>query len=88
VREPLDRWHPYTRASGPRQGIGPRNVDWRLYRACDTGQGGVDVAAYQALHTTIDLEGLFDLIEMRDCMDSWAHAEMHNADHRAKQGGY
>jgi len=46
------------------------------------------VAAYQALHTTIDLEGLFDLIEMRDCMDSWAHAEMHNADHRAKQGGY
>lgn len=34
---------------------------------------------YQDLHTTIDLAGLFDLIEMKEVHASWAAAAYWNA---------
>lgn len=34
---------------------------------------------FEALHTTISLEGLYDLLELKDVQDSWAHAAVRNA---------
>ena len=60
-------------ASGPHRGIDTANVPWEIYAACSDGEG-VNVSTYVALHTTIDLDGLYDLLEMAEVHRSWAHA--------------
>jgi hypothetical protein len=37
------------------------------------------VSTYIALHTSIDLDGLYDLIEMQEVHSSWKHAAARNA---------
>lgn len=56
------------------------NVPWQIFAACTMGDT-VDVYTYQALHTTIDLAGLYDLLEIRDVRASWESALMWNAEH-------
>lgn len=38
--------------------------------------------AYAALQTTVTLEGLMDIIEMKEVRTSWSHAELFNFDER------
>lgn len=45
--------------------------------ACTSGSR-VDVATYVALHTTIDLDGLYDILELGEVHASWAHAQAAN----------
>jgi hypothetical protein len=40
------------------------------------------VSTFVALHTTIDLDGLYDLLEMSAVHSSWSHAAMLNAEER------
>ena len=47
--------------------------------ACSDGKR-IDMETYQALHTTIDLDGLYDILEMKDVLQSWIHAELFNSE--------
>lgn len=49
-----------------------------LWLACTDGDS-VDVAMYVALHTTVDLDGLYDLIELQQVHASWKNAANMNA---------
>ena len=49
--------------------------------ACSNGET-ISSETYQALHTTIDLDGLYDILEMKDVLSSWKNAEMFNNDER------
>jgi hypothetical protein len=53
----------------------------QIAAAC-TDRSGINVTTYQALHTTIDLDGLLDLLELRSVRDSWQHAARLDADDR------
>ena len=44
---------------------------------CSNGHG-VDAHTYHLLQTAIDMEGLMDLLEMKECQTSWQHAELNN----------
>jgi len=65
--------------------MSPANVPWEVYVACTRGES-IDVATYQALQTTIDLEGLFDLLEMIEVHGSWQTAMALNAEERGARG--
>lgn len=52
----------------------PANMHHMVYRAIEQGEGRVDAACYVALHREIDLDGLMDLIEVKDVYASWADA--------------
>ena len=55
------------------------NVPWQIARACTDHEGNVDADMYQALHTTIDLDGLYDILEMQEVHSSWRSAAHRNA---------
>ncbi len=63
---------------GNHKGIEPPNVPWEIFVACSTREG-IDSDTYERLHTTIDYDGLMDLLEMKQASDSWAHAGRANA---------
>ena len=54
-------------------------MPWEIYLACNTGEV-IGVATYRALHTTIDLDGLHDILEMKDVLSSWKAATQRNSD--------
>jgi hypothetical protein len=83
VRKPVDSWLTIPDL-GPHRGIQPVNVQQEIAAVCMTADG-LDVAAYTALHTTIDYAGLHDLLELRNVQHSWNAAAFHNA--KQKQGG-
>lgn len=58
----------------------PANVHWQIFIACTIGGEGIDVRTYEALHTTIDLDGLYDLLECSDVYQSWQEAARLNAE--------
>ena len=76
-RKRLDRVSFPQAAGGPHKGIECANVPHELFVAC-TGEQGFDVVMYQALHTSIDAEGLFDILEMRQVADTWKAAAIAN----------
>ncbi len=65
--------------------MSPANVPWEIYVACSRGDS-IDVATYQALQTTIDLEGLFDLLELAEVHSSWQTAMALNAEETQGRG--
>jgi len=65
--------------------MSPANVPWEIYVACSRGDS-IDVSTYQALHTTIDLDGLFDLLELAEVHGSWQAAMALNAKAEADHG--
>lgn len=65
--------------AGASKGIEPANIPWEVFVACTTGDG-IDTAAYQALCTTIDYDGLLDLMEMRIVHSSWVDAHRRDAE--------
>lgn len=77
TRKPLPAW-PRLGASGTHKGIDPINLPRELYLACSNGES-IDVATYEALHTTLDLDGLYDLLEMQEVHKSWKNAASANA---------
>lgn len=50
-----------------------------MYVAC-TGKDGIDANTYMLLRTSIDLDGLHDLLEMRQVSASWDAAMRRNID--------
>jgi len=64
-------------ASGAHRGIEAPNVPREIMLACTTGDR-IDVATYVALHTSIDIDGLFDLLELQEVHQSWSHAALRN----------
>lgn len=79
IRKPLEAYAS-SDAGGVqhRAGIEPANVPWEIYVACSNGDS-IDGAMYQALHTTIDLAGLYDVLEMKEVHESWRDALKYNA---------
>ena len=65
------------------EGIEPANVPWQIYLACSNGET-IDVQTYIALHTTIDLAGLYDLIELHRVHATWLDAARINAEELAR----
>jgi len=82
MRKPLAKGPVFPGASGSHRGIEPANLAAEIYIAC-AGADGVDAATYVKLHTTIDLDGLYDLIEMQQVHSSWESAAQLNAHERA-----
>ena len=78
TREEVPSWTRFSRASGPHRGIKPPNVPWEIVLACSNGDG-VDVPTYVALHETIDLDGLYDILEISEALSSWREAMTANA---------
>jgi len=88
-RRPLTRaavpeYRRHTRAGGSHQGIESPNVHPLLAAAC-TEKNGINVTTYQALHTTIDYDGLLDLLELRAVRESWQHAMLLDLDEQRGQ---
>ena len=52
--------------------------------ACSDGKR-IDTKTYEQLHTTIDLDGLYDILEMKDVLASWINAELFNERARREQ---
>ena len=77
TRKASPSWPRTTTGGGRHKGIQPPNVPWEIFLACSNGDG-VDVRTFQALHTSIDLDGLYDLLEMVDAAESWKHAAIMN----------
>jgi hypothetical protein len=48
-----------------------------IAQACNDN-GVINAATYTALHTTINLDGLLDILEMQNVLSSWQHAEARN----------
>lgn len=78
TRKALKPWTRFAGAGGAHKGIETVNVPWEILLACSAGDA-VDVVTYQALHTSIDLDGLYDLLEMQEVHASWKHAAQANA---------
>jgi hypothetical protein len=83
-RKELERYSGHG-ASGPNKGIEPVNVPWPIYVACSNGET-IDVQTFIALHTVIDIDGLYDLLELQQVHSSWCHAGLLNARLKADQG--
>jgi hypothetical protein len=86
MRRPLERGAAHAGASGSHHGIETANVPWEIYVASSNGDS-IDVSTYVALHTTIDLDGLYDLLEMAEVHASWANAAYLNAKEAAEREG-
>lgn len=84
TRKPIPAWTRFSGASGAHKGIDPVNVPREVYLACSNGDA-VDVGTYIALHTTIDLDGLYDLLELQEIHTSWKHAAGANAREQAER---
>lgn len=78
VRERLSAWTRHPRAGGSRKGIKPANVPIEIWAAVRRPDGTIDSVLWRELQTSIDLAGLYDILEMRDVNASWAHAAMFN----------
>lgn len=76
-RKPIPAY-PREGASGSHKGIETPNAPWEIYLACSIG-GTFNSATYEQLHTTIDFDGLHDLIEFHQVSDSWQEAAKANA---------
>ena len=77
TRKEVPSWTRFSRASGPHKGIRPPNVPWEMVLACSSGEG-VDVATYVALHDSLDLDGLYDILEISETLSSWREAATAN----------
>ncbi len=66
------------------QGIEPANVPWQIYLACADGES-INVQTFIALHTTITLSGLYDLLELQKVHATWLDAAQRNAEERAER---
>ena len=53
-------------------------MPWRIYLACSSGET-FDWSLFVALHTTITIDGLDDILEGNEVQQSWVHAAMLNA---------
>ena len=78
TRAELPSWPRAMGVGGRHKGITPPNVPWEIFVAC-TASEGVDMATYLALHTSVDLDGLYDILEMSDAASSWKSAATMNA---------
>lgn len=54
-------------------------MPYEIFLAC-SGKEGIDAATYVLLDTQIDLDGLYDLLEMKKVADSWVAAQQWNQD--------
>lgn len=79
MRAPRNTWAEHPRAGGSHRGVAPANMPWEIYLACSNGET-IDARIYQALHDTIDLDGLYDILEMKDILSSWKTAALFNHD--------
>ena len=78
TRKPLaDYVHRETGASGSHRGIRPANMPWKIYAAV-SGRDGIDWGLWVALQTTIDLDGLYDLLELKEVHATWEDAARRN----------
>lgn len=68
---------PAQASGGVYKGLECENVPHEIMLACSS-ENGVDAQMYIALHTTIDIDGLYDIIEMRTVADSWKRAAQAN----------
>lgn len=84
ARAPLERARerPY---EGRHRGFMPPNVHPDVFIACTIGGEGIDVTTYLSLHATIDLAGLYDLIEMGEAVRSWQDAGRKNAEEKTRR---
>lgn len=78
TRTPIPAFTRFSGAGGAHRGVECPNVPREVYLACADGDT-INADTYQALHTTIDLDGLYDLLEMRQVQASWKEAAIANA---------
>jgi hypothetical protein len=70
------------KADGPYKGMDVQNIRPAIYLAC-TVSGEFCTETYEKLHTTIDYDGLWDLIEAKHVHDSWKKAAIANQEYLA-----
>lgn len=86
MRELVPKFQRHRRAGGsPHRGIAPPNLPDEIWFVVRDQED--PLPALTALSTTTDLDGLYDLIEVRLAQLSWDHAELLNADSQARIDG-
>lgn len=81
-RKPLAAWKPFVgKNEKPKRhkGIEPENVDRAVWILCSNANG-IDGQLFTLLHTSLDLDALYDLYEMRECSASWEAAARRDAE--------
>ncbi len=78
TRKPLKEWTPYEGASGTHKGIRATNIPSEIELLCTYGET-FNAQLYLDLHTVIDLDGMYDLLELREVHNSWKSAALRNA---------
>lgn len=59
--------------------VGWDHVPWLVVVICTFGDG-VNTQLFEALHTTIDTEGAYDIYDMQQIRQSWTNAEVRRSD--------
>lgn len=77
TRKPLADYAYIEGASGSHEGLKPANMPWKIYAVCSS-RAGIDWGLWVALQTTIDLNGLYDLLELKAVHASWEDAARRN----------
>lgn len=84
-RRPLAKWKPIRSPKpGDERGIEPQNVPWEVFLLC-SGKDGIDVNTYLACKTVLDMDAVYDLLELQEVAASWSAAEYRNAKRDAGQ---
>ncbi len=86
VRKPVDDGPVFPGASGSHKGVDPANLAREIFIAC-AGGDGINAETYVKLHTTVDLAGLYDLLEMQQVHTTWEAAAQLNANERGEGRG-
>lgn len=82
-RAPLERFR--DDEPGQHEGIAPANIAWEVWVACTVGGEGFNVRTLHELQTTIDYDGLKDILESQQVYRSWQIAARKNAEEKAER---
>ena len=82
TRRRLEKWQRSPKLDGKRgrhSGVAPANLPWEIYHACNEGER-INAVTLRALGRDMTLAEMYDLLEMQEVQQSYAHARSLNSE--------